>query len=143
MIACCMKCDKSIDNDVYLYSLKNFKVPLCRLHQAELKNKNPRPTIETLKLYYKLLKLGIPAHLHKEDGFKTIDIAIPKYKLNIEVDGVHHNWDDKQALKDLQRDYYSFTKGYYTLHIPNSLVRKRIDSAITYIINFLNTKENG
>ncbi|WP_425269405.1 DUF559 domain-containing protein [Leptospira koniambonensis] len=72
------------------------------------------------------------------DGFKHIDIAIPEAKVNIEVDGGHHNFDKKQALADLKRTYYSFKKGYLTLRIPNSLITKEnLDETADYIVDFL------
>src|SRR5215510_316024 len=83
------------------------------------------------------MKKGIPAQLEKYDGYKTIDIAIPEYKLNIEVDGGQHYLNPSQALVDLQRTYYSFKKGFFTLRIPNSLVENNIRDTINYIVKFL------
>lgn len=80
-------------------------------------------TNEAIALYFALKQRGVPAILEKNDGHKTIDIAVPDAKVNIEVDGEHHNYDAKQAMKDLERTLYSFKKGYSTLRIPNSLTR--------------------
>jgi very-short-patch-repair endonuclease len=76
--------------------------------------------------------------LEKFDGFKTIDIAIPLAKINIEVDGVHHNANSQQALADLKRTYYSFLEGYYTLRIPNSLLRSNLEETTEYIAEMCN-----
>jgi very-short-patch-repair endonuclease len=35
------------------------------------------------------------------DGYKTIDIAVTHARVNIEVDGLHHNFEPDQALADL------------------------------------------
>jgi very-short-patch-repair endonuclease len=82
----------------------------------------------------------VPAQLEKFDGFKHIDIAIPEAKVNIEVDGSHHNYSTKQALADLKRTYHSFLKGYLTLRIPNSLVKNDfvLEETADYIVGFLN-----
>jgi Uncharacterized protein conserved in bacteria len=75
-----------------------------------------------LRLYFALKMRNIPAQIEKFDGYKHIDIAIPQARLNIEVDGVHHNYDNIQAMRDLKRTCHSLFKGYYTIRIPNSLV---------------------
>ena len=89
---------------------------------------------------FALKKREVPAQLEKYDGFKHIDIAVPEAKINIEVDGIHHNFNSTQALRDLKRTYHSFLKGYYTLRIPNSLVRNDsfLDETANFIVKILN-----
>jgi very-short-patch-repair endonuclease len=103
----------------------------------------PIPTPEAKKLYDELKRIGVDIkskNLEKWDGHKHIDLAIPKAKLNIEVDGSQHNLSPEQALRDLKRTYYSFKKGYLTLRIPNSLVRddEKIKETAKYIKKFIN-----
>jgi len=57
----------------------------------------------------------------ERDGYKHIDIAIPEAKINIEIDGVHHNYNAQQALSDLKRTYYSFKKIFYIKNSQFSL----------------------
>jgi len=83
-------------------------------------------TPHSIVLFLELLKRGIRAELEKFDGYKTIDIAIVEAKINIEVDGTHHNHSPEQAIADLRRTYHSFLKGYYTIRIPNSLVKEHL-----------------
>ena len=90
-----------------------------------LKHAN-QPTAEEMQLYKELLHRKIPVKLHKKTRHITVDIAIPKAKLNIEVDGFQHNIKSSQALTDLKRTKYALEEGYYTLRIPNSLVRKKL-----------------
>ncbi|MBN1176033.1 DUF559 domain-containing protein [Candidatus Woesearchaeota archaeon] len=92
---------------------------------------------EAKKLWQALRKKGFRAFYEKWDGHKTIDIAIPEVKMNIEVDGGQHNFNPKQALADLKRTYYSFNKGYFTLRIPNSLIRNHFDEALNLIVEIL------
>jgi very-short-patch-repair endonuclease len=94
-------------------------------------------TQQTLALYFLLRKKGVPAQLEKFDGFKTIDIAVVEAKINIEVDGSHHNTKHDQALADLKRTYYAFEKGYYTIRIPNSLVINHLAETAEYVANFV------
>src|SRR5262245_10304 len=106
----CIECKSYIHLNVFNYSLENFGAPLCRSHQNFIRNKKTTP--ETLKLYFALRILGVPAELEKFDGYKTIDIAVVEAKVNIEVDGLQHRYNPGQALADLKRTYYSFKKGY-------------------------------
>ena len=100
-----------------------------------------RSTPEAQKLYEILLKMGFNAKLELWDGHKHIDIAIPDYMVNIEVDGKQHQ-SKKQALADLKRTYHSFKKDYVTLRIPNILVQEdTLFETASYIKRFLNESE--
>lgn len=88
-------------------------------------------------MYFALRERGVPAQLEKDDGFKTIDIAVPSVKVNIEVDGQHHNYSSRQAMSDLKRTLHSYKKGYATLRIPNSLLRDDLERAADLITEYL------
>lgn len=135
----CIECHEYLEDKVYTYSLKEFGAPLCRYHQDTIRNSKATP--KATQLYFELKRRGIKAHLEKWDGYKSIDIAIPQFKLNIEVDGGQHNSDPDQALADLQRTYYSFLKGYLTLRIPNSLIKWNLEEAVNYIEKFIANKD--
>lgn len=102
-------------------------------------------TFETIRLYFALKERGVPAEMEKFDGYKHIDIAIPEAKINIEVDGKHHNYQKRQALTDLKRTYYSFVKGYLTLRIPNVLVYDEftLNETADFIVGILNENMNN
>lgn len=136
----CTECNVLISQDVFMYSTKNFGLPLCYSHQQWVKEVINYTTPETMDLYFALKLRGVPAEIEKYDGFKTIDIAIVEAKMNIEVDGVQHNFNPQQALADLQRTFFSFLKGYLTLRIPNSLVRFHLEETADLITEFLNHK---
>jgi very-short-patch-repair endonuclease len=107
------KCRKEISDQEYEYSQKNFHKPLCKKHQ---------PTIEAEKLGKRLENFDWSIEFEKWDGHKHIDLAIVDKKINIEVDGKQHRVDKNQALRDLERMYYSFKAGFLTLRISNILV---------------------
>lgn len=90
-----------------------------------------------IELYLSLKFRGVPAELEKCDGHKTIDIAVVDAKVNIEVDGPQHNYKCEQALSELSRTFYSFQKGYLTLRIPNTLIRKNLEETADCITEFL------
>lgn len=134
----CVECCIELDNAVSKYSKENFGFHLCMQHQNFINDMRYKSTPYSIDLYLALRERGIPAILEKFDGFKTIDIAIPSHKINIEVDGGHHVFESRQALADLKRTYHSFKKGYFTLRIPNALVANHLYETATYIVCFLN-----
>lgn len=139
----CLECEDNIDNRVFKYSVDNFGIPLCRDCQDWLREAEEISTPESLMLYFELRKRKVPAELEKFDGNKTIDIAVVDAKVNIEVDGQHHNHNARQALADLKRTYFSFKKGYFTLRIPNSLVKNHLEDTADLITEILNVSKNS
>ena len=81
----CNICKKPISEEVYDYSMKVYKKPLCMTHQKQ--NKNSKVTPQTKALYDALRKWGIKCKLEAYDGYKHVDISIEWAKLNIEIDG--------------------------------------------------------
>lgn len=135
----CLECDCTIQKDVFNYSTDYFGIPLCRTHQTWIKKQVTISTHQAMELYFLLKENGVPAELEKYDGYKHVDIVIEEAKVHIEVDGVHHNHDHRQALADLKRTFHSFREGYLTLRIPNSLMGNEKDAQETadYITDFL------
>lgn len=136
----CINCQCTINNSIFSYSVNNFSAPLCISCQHWFRGilDYTSATDESIILYFSLRQRGVPAIIEKNDGFKTIDIAVPEAKVNIEVDGAHHNFDPNQAICDLDRTLYSFKKGFLTLRIPNSLVRYHLDRTADKITEYLN-----
>jgi hypothetical protein len=136
----CHECGEFLNNTVLNFSVNKYGLPLCIQHQKWVDYMTSITTGETIRLYFSLKQRGVPAILEKFDGFKHIDIAIPDAKINIEVDGGHHNYNHSQAMSDLKRTYFSFLKGFYTIRIPNSLVYDEaiLNETADYIVGFLN-----
>lgn len=136
----CLECNEKLSKGVIEFSQNTFGISLCMEHQDWIRVMETQSTFETIRLYFALKERGVPAQMEKFDGFKHIDIAIPEAKVNIEVDGQHHNYSQKQALADLKRTFYSFAKGYFTLRIPNSLVYEEhvLNQTADYIVELLN-----
>lgn len=140
----CLECNKDISYNEVNYSIEKFNIPLCIGHQEWLSYIQTISTPETIRLYFALKMRGVPAEIEKNDGFKSIDIAITEARINIEVDGGHHNYSNQQALSDLKRTYFSYLKGYYTIRIPNSLVNNDyvLNETADYIVGILNESLN-
>ena len=79
-------------------------------------------TPQAKALKNELEKLGITVISEFFDGYKNIDLVIPRAHLNIEVDGKQHYEDFHQILKDFGRTHHSDEKGFPTIHIPNSFI---------------------
>lgn len=118
----CQKCNKELKRQNVTYCERFLPFFLCVNCQFWFKD-NEISTLSAKSLFLALKIRGLPVQLEKFDGKKTIDIAIPKYRMNIEVDGSHHNTNAAQARSDLFRTFYSFKKYYNTLRVPNSLIQ--------------------
>ena len=92
----------------------------------KLINRCPIPTPEAINLKQALEKLGVDVRVEPFDGYKHIDLEIPKARLDIEVDGIHHLTNTHQILADLNRGYYSHKDGFNTMHIPNEMIHKHL-----------------
>lgn len=53
-------------------------------------NKSTVPSKEALDLKRALEEKGIRVYKELDDGYKHIDLTIPKAKINIEIDGIQH-----------------------------------------------------
>ena len=146
----CSKCDNSVPDSEFNYSIEHYGIILCRNCQKKYTNlekkhqeRKAKSTKEAIRLFEILIKLRFNAKLELNDGYKRIDIAIPDKKINIEVDGKQHH-DKSQALADLKRTYHSFKKNYFTLRIPNILVQDYDTTYQTakYIKDFLNARDD-
>lgn len=85
------------------------------------------PSKEASNLKKALEDRGVTVYKELHDGYKHIDLAIPRAKINIEVDGIQHLTNPKQILADLHRGYYSHKNGYHTMHIQNEMIRLHLD----------------
>ncbi len=132
----CKECKNGITKEEYDYSKKKFDNALCREHQKK------EPTKEAKILADKLKEMGWNAELEKWDEHKHIDITIDEAKVHLEIDGIHHNTNVEQAMRDLLRTYYSYKNNYLTLRIPNCLVKNKnaIYETLFHINNFLNER---
>ena len=85
------------------------------------------PTKEASELKDALEQKGVRVLVELHDGHKHIDLAIPKAKINVEVDGIQHLTNPEQIVSDLSRGYYSHKNGFDTMHIPNEMIRLHLD----------------
>jgi len=100
---------------------------------------NREPTLEENIFAKALIAKGIELKQQYNDGHKTVDIYIPKAKLDIEVDGMDHFMLPKQIISDFKREYWSERAGYHTIHIPNHFIenqdylRRMVDALVDVV----------
>ena len=104
-------------------------------------HKNTIPTAEAMALKEALENHGIQVYTELDDGHKTIDLAIPRAKINVEVDGLQHLTNAKQIVADLSRGYYSHKSGYDTMHIPNEMIRNHLQEISTALAEAARIRE--
>ena len=133
----CLNCHKSIDGNVYVYSIEHYGYNICIRCQGSLDSQLEFTTNEVVDLYFALKNRGFESEMEKFDGHKHIDIVFERPKLHIEVDGIQHSQSPKQALSDLKRTFYSLQDGFMTLRIPNVLVRNELNKTVDYLIELI------
>jgi len=138
----CISCNHpSLQDEVVKYSNKHFGVCLCKNCQSQYLAGLTKSAHNANRLFFAMKARSIEATLSYYDGKKTIDIYVERARLFIEVDGEQHNKDAKQALADLMRTYYGFQEGYFTLRIPNSLVKGQLKEAVKFIVYIIDILE--
>jgi very-short-patch-repair endonuclease len=104
-------------------------------------NKYKVPTKEANDLKRALEEKGVLVYVELDDGYKHVDLAIPKAKLNVEVDGIKHLTDPHQIVADLARGFYSHKSGYDTMHIPNEMLHKHLEEISSALAEASKTRQ--
>ncbi len=149
----CNECEADISQEEFEFSTERYHRVLCRSCQSENRRSKPvstrkkkssrerigaePQTSEERALLQALRKRGLRVESQKWDGYKHIDLTIPDARVNIEVNGLQHGFNPKQALADLKRTYYSWKKGWLTLRVPNVLVKNHLEETADYVVEFI------
>ncbi|MDO6491590.1 MAG: hypothetical protein ABJD66_11285 [Cellulophaga sp.] len=135
----CLECKKELSYIDHKNAIDAFGVELCAKHQVRLNRlilKNNTP-IEAIQLYYGLKSRGLTPMLEWWDGKKSIDIAISRVKLNIEIDTEYNMLTHEQAINDLEEAMHSFKNGFTTIRIPNDLIKHHFTETINNILGIV------
>lgn len=135
----CLECKKELGYTVHKNAMESLGVELCETHQKRISrliatNKTPR---EAIQLYYGLKQAGVVAMLEWWDGTKSIDIAISRVKLNIEIDTEYHMMTHEQAINDLEEVMHSFKNGFTTIRIPHVLIKYYLKETVVNILGII------
>ncbi|WP_317045118.1 hypothetical protein [Arenibacter troitsensis] len=92
---------------------------------------------EAIQLYYGLKDAGVNPMLEWWDGKKSVDIAISRVKLNIEIDTEYHSLTHEQAINDLEEAMHSFRNGFTTIRIPHVLIKYYLKETVDNILGIM------
>ncbi|MBU2946268.1 hypothetical protein [Zobellia uliginosa] len=135
----CLECNKALGYIDHKHSMDTLGVELCSEHRprmAKLTQINQTPP-EAIQLYYGLKEAGVSSMLEWWDGTKSIDIAISRVKLNIEIDTEYHMMTHEQAINDLEEAMHSFKNGFTTIRIPHVLIKYYLKETVTNILGIM------
>lgn len=135
----CLECSKKLDYLEHRNSMDNLGLELCSPHytrMVKLIEQNNTPN-EAIQLYYGLKEAGVNAMLEWWDGKKSVDIAISRVKLNIEIDSEYHMLTHEQAINDLERTMHSFKNGFTTIRIPHVLIKHYLKETVNNILGIM------
>lgn len=135
----CKDCDKSIEQQQHKSSIEALGVPLCERHSRLIKSvilDNNTP-IEAIHLFYALKEAGAHPMLEWWDGKKSVDIAISRVKLNIEIDKDYNMITHEQAISDLEDAMHSFKNGFTTIRIPHLAIKYYLDDTVKNILGII------
>lgn len=135
----CLECNKELGYLDHKNSMDEIGIELCTPHLARMQKliaQNETP-LEAIQLYYGLREAGVNAMLEWWDGKKSVDIAISRVKLNIEIDTKYHMITHEQAINDLEEAMHSFKNGFTTIRIPHVLIKHYLKETVTNILGIM------
>ena len=135
----CLECSKNLDYLEHRNSMDQLGLELCKQHRTRMAKliENNNTPIEAMQLYYGLKAVGVNPMLEWWDGKKSIDIAISRVKLNIEIDVEYHMLTHEQAMNDLERTMHSFKNGFTTIRIPHVLIKHYLKETVNNILGIM------
>lgn len=135
----CTDCNKSITPEVGQKSFDALGVNLCERHTKLVKGiitENQTP-VEAIQLFYALKEAGANPMLEWWDGHKSVDIAISRVKLNIEIETDYHLITHEQAINDLEEAMHSFKNGFTTVRIPHVVIKYYLNETVKNILGII------
>ena len=135
----CKDCSKDISPQQFKASKEALGVALCERHTRLIKKvilDNDTP-IDAVHLFYALKDAGVHPMLEWWDGKKSVDIAISRVKLNIEIDRNYNMITHEQAINDLEDAMHSFKNGFTTVRIPHLAVKYYLEETVENILGII------
>jgi len=135
----CKDCGKGIEPLQYRESMDTLGVQLCKRHLGLIQKviKDNETPVEAVILYYSLKEAGAFPTLEWWDGRKSVDIAISRVKLNIEIDTQYTMITHDQAIMDLEEAMQCFKNGFATLRIPHLVVKYYLVETVQNIMGII------
>jgi hypothetical protein len=135
----CLECEKELGYMDHRKSMDLFQAELCPAHRKRMERllaKSQLP-VEAVILYYGLRQVGIRPMLAWWDGKKTVDLAISRVRLNIEIDQGFETLTYQQAMHELEGYLYSVDNGFTNIRIPHCLIRHELGETVDGILRIM------
>jgi very-short-patch-repair endonuclease len=135
----CLECEKELGYMDHRKSMELFQAELCPYHRKRLERLLARTKlpVEAIILYYGLRQEGIRPMLAWWDGKKTVDLAISRVRLNIEVDRGYESLSYQQAMQELESNLCAFRDGFTHIRIPHHLIRNHTGETVSVILRVM------
>ncbi len=135
----CLECNRELSYVDHRNAMDTIGVELCLQHKVrilKIMEINNTP-VQAVQLYYGLKQAGVNPMLEWWDGKKSVDIAISRVKLNIEIDSEYEMLTHEQAMNDLEQTMHSFKNGFTTIRIPHILIKHYRKETVRNIIGIM------
>ncbi|MDP5231272.1 MAG: hypothetical protein NWQ38_12840 [Cellulophaga sp.] len=131
----CLECKKELSYIDHKNAFDTYGVELCKPHKVRIDKlvSSKNTPIEAVQLYYGLKAIGITSMLEWWDGKKSVDLAISRVKLNIEIDTDYTTITHEQAILDLEEAMHSFKNGFTTIRIPHVVIKYYLKETVKNI----------
>ena len=135
----CLECNKELGYLDHKSSMETYGVELCAKHKTRIDRliKSNNTPIAAIKLYYALKEVGVYPMLEWWDGKKSVDIAISRVKLNIEIDTEYQMLTHEQAINNLEDTMHSFKNGFTTIRIPHVVIKHYLQETVQSILGIM------
>ncbi|NNJ88731.1 MAG: hypothetical protein HKP53_04970 [Eudoraea sp.] len=135
----CLECNNQLSYVDHKTSMETYGVELCRKHKKridKLIRSNDTP-LAAIRLYYALKETGVYPMLEWWDGKKSVDIAISRVKLNIEIETEYQMLTHEQAMNNLEETMHSFKNGFTTIRIPHVVIKHYLQETVQSIVGII------
>jgi acyl CoA:acetate/3-ketoacid CoA transferase alpha subunit len=135
----CKECKTELSYLDHKTGMEAYGVELCSKHKKRIdklirSNKTP---LEAIQLYYGLKEIGVYPMLEWWDGKKSVDIAISRVKLNIEIDTEYQMLTHEQAMNNLEETMHSFKNGFTTVRIPHVVIKHFLGETVQSVLGII------
>jgi len=119
--------------------METYGVELCGKHKKRIDKliRSNNTPIAAIQLYYALKEIGVYPMLEWWDGKKSVDIAISRVKLNIEIETEYQMLTHEQAMNNLEETMHSFQNGFTTICIPHVVIKYYLQETVQSIVGII------
>ena len=141
----CIECNKELSYLDHRQAMDLFKVELCPAHRKRMEQliRRQHSSAEAITLYYGLIQAGVKPMLAWWDGKKTVDLAISRVKLNIEIDAGFESITCEQALSELEYKCSVHQDEFTTIRIPRVIIRNNLKDTVETIMGITEGLRNN